>query len=65
MYDAYGSRRKLIVFSEHRDTLNYLVRKLQAMLGLRPATEEIGLLAPEISVNLHWRPYFDRGEVPA
>ena len=37
MYDAYGSRRKLIVFSEHRDTLNYLVRKLQALLGRQDA----------------------------
>ena len=25
MFDTYGSRRKLIIFSEHRDTLNYLV----------------------------------------
>ncbi len=41
MYDVYGSRRKLIVFSEHRDTLNYLVRKLQAMLGLQEAVVSI------------------------
>ena len=25
MFDAAGKRRKLIIFSEHRDTLNYLV----------------------------------------
>jgi len=37
MYDGYGSRRKLIVFSEHRDTPNYLVRKLQASLGREDA----------------------------
>jgi superfamily II DNA or RNA helicase len=33
MFDAQGTRRKLIVFSEHRDTLNYLVDKLRALLG--------------------------------
>ena len=33
MFDAHGNRRKLIIFSEHRDTLNYLVDKLQALLG--------------------------------
>ena len=33
MFDAYGNRRKLIIFSEHRDTLNYLVDKLRALLG--------------------------------
>jgi SNF2 family DNA or RNA helicase len=33
MYDREGNRRKLIVFSEHRDTLNYLVRKLRTLLG--------------------------------
>src|SRR5262249_51410744 len=27
MFDAYGNRRKLIIFSEHRDTLNYLLEK--------------------------------------
>jgi hypothetical protein len=33
MVEAGGSRRKLIVFTEHRDTLNYLVGKLRAYLG--------------------------------
>ena len=33
MFDAHGNRRKLIIFSEHRDTLSYLVDKLQALLG--------------------------------
>ncbi|HEV2070244.1 MAG TPA: helicase-related protein [Acidimicrobiales bacterium] len=33
MFDAHGNRRKLIVFSEHRDTLNYLVDKLRLLLG--------------------------------
>jgi SNF2 family DNA or RNA helicase len=33
MFNADGSRRKLIVFSEHRDTLNYLVGRLRALLG--------------------------------
>lgn len=33
MYTAGGSRRKLIVFTEHRDTLNYLVQRISGMLG--------------------------------
>jgi superfamily II DNA or RNA helicase len=33
MFDAYGNRRKLIIFSEHRDTLNYLLEKLRGLLG--------------------------------
>jgi superfamily II DNA or RNA helicase len=33
MFDAHGDRRKLIIFSEHRDTLNYLTGKLQILLG--------------------------------
>jgi len=33
MFDARGDRRKLIIFSEHRDTLNYLVGKIRTVLG--------------------------------
>ena len=33
MVDADGHRRKLIVFTEPRDTLDYLVRKIRARLG--------------------------------
>ena len=33
MREADGTRRKLIVFTEHRDTLNYLVDKLRSYLG--------------------------------
>lgn len=33
MFDGQGNRRKLIIFSEHRDTLNYLVGKLRVLLG--------------------------------
>ena len=33
MVEADGSRRKLIVFTEHRDTLNYLVDRLRTYLG--------------------------------
>ncbi len=33
MVDAAGRRRKLIVFTEHRDTLNYLVDRLRSFLG--------------------------------
>ena len=41
MFDAHGERRKLIVFSEHRDTLNYLVGKLRALLGREEAVVAI------------------------
>jgi superfamily II DNA or RNA helicase len=33
MFDSGGRRRKLIVFSEHRDTLHYLADKLRGLLG--------------------------------
>jgi hypothetical protein len=33
MFDGHGRRRKLIVFTEHRDTLNYLVDKLRGLFG--------------------------------
>lgn len=37
MRDSEGARRKLIIFTEHRDTLNYLVEKLRNLLGRREA----------------------------
>ncbi len=33
MFDAHGHRRKLVIFTEHRDTLNYLSEKIRALLG--------------------------------
>lgn len=33
MYTEGGSRRKLIIFTEHKDTLNYLVQRIKGMLG--------------------------------
>lgn len=33
MFDTHGNRRKLIIFSEHRDTLSYLATKLRTLLG--------------------------------
>lgn len=42
MRNPEGKRRKLIVFSEHRDTLNYLERKLVAYIG-----------RPEAVVHIH------------
>ena len=41
MFDAYGNRRKLIIFSEHRDTLNYLVERLRTLLGRTEAVVAI------------------------
>jgi SNF2 family DNA or RNA helicase len=42
MFDAQGHRRKMVIFSEHRDTLNYLAERLRALLG-----------APEGLVTVH------------
>ncbi|WP_341580955.1 helicase-related protein [Marinobacter metalliresistant] len=33
MYTSSDSRRKLIIFTEHKDTLNYLVHRISGMLG--------------------------------
>jgi SNF2 family DNA or RNA helicase len=33
MRDGSGRQRKIIIFSEHRDTLNYLLRKVSGVLG--------------------------------
>jgi len=33
MFDARGHRRKLIIFTEHRDTQNYLVGRITSLLG--------------------------------
>jgi SNF2 family DNA or RNA helicase len=42
MFDAHGHRRKLIIFTEHRDTLSYLVKRITALLG-----------RPEAVVTIH------------
>jgi superfamily II DNA/RNA helicase len=42
MFDAHGHRRKLIVFSEHRDTLNYLQDRIGSLIG-----------KPEAVVTIH------------
>ncbi|MDL2077649.1 helicase-related protein [Streptomyces sp. GXMU-J15] len=39
MRDADGRHRKIIIFTEHRDTLDYLQRKIRALIG-RPAAVE-------------------------
>ena len=42
MFDTDGHRRKLILFTEHRDTLNYLTERIRGLLG-----------RPEAVVNIH------------
>lgn len=42
MFDALGQRHKLIIFTEHRDTLNYLAGRMRTMLG-----------QPEAVVTIH------------
>jgi superfamily II DNA or RNA helicase len=41
MFDANGHRRKLIIFTEHRDTLNYLVHRIRTLLGKSEAVIHI------------------------
>ena len=33
LFDAHGHRRKLVIFTEHRDTLNYLADRIRTLLG--------------------------------
>jgi superfamily II DNA or RNA helicase len=42
MFDSQGHRRKLVIFTEHRDTLNYLAERIRASLG-----------RPEAIVTIH------------
>jgi superfamily II DNA or RNA helicase len=37
MHDAAGRQRKVIIFSEHRDTLNYLQEKIEGVLRTKDA----------------------------
>ena len=41
MHDSSGARRKLIIFTEHRDTLNYLQNKISGLLGSAEAVRVI------------------------
>jgi superfamily II DNA or RNA helicase len=41
MFEPGGTRRKLIVFSEHRDTLNYLAERIRTLLGREEAVVTI------------------------
>jgi len=42
MFDPEGARRKLVIFTEHRDTLNYLTDRIRTLLG-----------RPEAVINIH------------
>ncbi len=42
MRDAQGGHRKLVIFTEHRDTLNYLAQRIRGLLG-----------RPEMVVTIH------------
>jgi SNF2 family DNA or RNA helicase len=46
MFDRDGSRRKLLIFTEHRDTMNYLVDRLRTFLGSHGAVEHISGSTP-------------------
>lgn len=51
-----GERRKLVIFTEHRDTLNYLKDKIRSVLGNEDAVEIIhGGIAREERLNAQQR----------
>ena len=41
MFDPSGHRRKLVIFTEHRDTLHYLTERIRIMLGYEEAVVNI------------------------
>jgi superfamily II DNA or RNA helicase len=41
MFDPNGHRRKLVIFTEHRDTLNYLTTKIRTLIGRAEAVVTI------------------------
>ena len=41
LFDAQGHRRKLIIFTEHRDTLHYLTEQIQTVIGRAEAVVTI------------------------
>jgi superfamily II DNA or RNA helicase len=41
MFDAHGHRRKLVIFTEHRDTLNYLEGRIKSLIGKPEAVVRI------------------------
>lgn len=49
MFGAEGMREKLIIFTEHRDTLTYLTRKIRSLIGNEKAVVNIhgGILRDE------------------
>ncbi len=56
MFDAHGHHRKLIIFSEHRDTLNYLTDRITSLLGRPEAVVVIhGSLGREQRKNAEQR----------
>ena len=44
MHDGAGRQRKLIIFTEHRDTLNYLAVKIRGLLGSSGSEEAVVMI---------------------
>ena len=59
MFDESGARRKLIIFTEHRDTLNYLVGRLRTWFGRPEAVVAIHGGVPGRNVG-GWKRYSRR-----
>jgi len=41
MFDTQGKRVKLVIFTEHRDTLNYLINRIKTLIGRNEAVVTI------------------------
>lgn len=69
MFDQQGQHRKLIIFSEHKDTINYLIGKISALIGRpeapiyikRPFGKEPDFAVTSVNYNL--KELIARGEV--
>lgn len=55
MFDWSGHRRKLVIFTEHRDTLNYLHERITALIGNSPHRADGGLPSLEPGGQRHAR----------
>lgn len=54
-HDAAGNLRKIIVFTEHRDTLNYLVGQIRDLIGMEAVVAVHGGVRREMRRNVQER----------
>lgn len=54
MFDSQGQRRKIIVFTEHRATLDYLVRRVREIIGEKAVATIHGGIKQEDRQNIQY-----------